>query len=404
MPTTTRARTCSQTDRPANPRTCGGGGPGRARQAWALVELVAVLAVIAILVMVGATAGLAYVDQLARNRERDTLTEFASALRQSIMRDLLIPDQTGYADQIATFSGRSPTEVLVNPRGNPRLLLIDPAVTNSGLNLPFDQMGTPLAGAGAGDLGNFRMMLVSSLGRPLPGGLVPLPPGGRPNAVVFSNFWATPEGAVPRGFAVGWDPQDFFIQRIQLLDLFHPVALNHAEVTGAFTNGQIRLPGMNAFAPPTGAPLPDTRWYLQGTTLVLSNETDASLLSEIVKEPLTFTYEKGRWVRGTDGLKTATDLRSGITGADFEAAVSEFLASAVPPDEAEDHGEKDKGSTPGGMGNYASAAQAVNAMSNYIRLGALGPQQKPNMDDQLRDLRDALLDYTTLPAGQLNKP
>ncbi|MCP5521627.1 MAG: hypothetical protein H7A46_08775 [Verrucomicrobiales bacterium] len=388
-------------------------GPGSG--AWTLIELVGVLAILSVLVLVGAGAGLAYADQLARDRERDSLQDIAEALRRSVSQTLVIPDQNGYANQIANFSGRPAASILRNARGNQRLLLIDPGVTNSGFNLPFDQNAAPLAGGGAGTLNNLRMLLVSSLGAPLPGTL-PAAPGGRPEAAVFANLWATPEGRVPAGLNWRGDPHDLCLQRIQFFDLFQPVALNHAEVTGLYTNGQVRLPGLNGFARPPGAPRPCVRWFLQGTPLVLSNEVDASLLSEIVQEPLTFTYEKGRWVRGTDAMTTGTGVRSELTGADFEEAVRQFLASAVPP-EPEDDGnngggndgkdkkdKKDKGSTVGGVGSYASAEAVVNAMSNYIRLGAIGPSQKANMEDPLDDLHDALLDYTQLPPGQLNKP
>jgi hypothetical protein len=392
---------------------------------WALVELVGVLAILAILVLVGAGTGIAYCDQLARTQERDALKELAEALRRSVLRTQVIPDQSGYANQIANFSGMPAAEVLVNPRGNQRVLLIDPGVTNSGFDLPFNQAAVPQLGGGTGTLSNVRMMLVSSLGAPLPGSL-PTAPGGRPAATVFSNFWATPEGRVPAGLNWSGDPHDLCLQRIQLLDLFQPVALNHAESTGMYTNGQVRLPGMNGFARPPEAPLPCVRWYLQGTPLVLSNEADASLLSELVQEPLTYTYEKGRWVRGADALTTGSGIRSEITGADFEEAVRQFLASAVPPDggpvddgnngggnddkDKKDKKDKDKDDddvvvpAPTGVGSYAAAEQVVLAMSNYIRLGAIGPAQKNNMEAPVDDLHDALLDYTDLPPGQLNKP
>ncbi len=406
MQITAFARSCPQADRMAelrsnrHPRRNPGRGRARsAQRAWTLIELVGVLAIIAVLTAAGAAVGLAYYDQLVRTREHAALGELAEALRRSVIRDLMIPDQTGYANQIAKFSGQSPASVLVNPRGNSRILLIDPGVTNSGFDLPFNQTNAPLAGAGTGVPTNLRMLLVSSLGPALPNSL-PAAPGGKPSATVFSNFWATPEGSLPTGLAWNGDPHDLCIQRVQFMDLLHPVALNHAEVTGLFTNGNIRLPGMNAFAPPSGAPFPYTHWYLQGTTLALSNETDSSILSEIVQAPLTFTYEKGRWVRGTDGLATGTGLRSGITGADFEEAVRQFLASSVAPPTNNGNPKK----TVSGPGSRASAEAVVNAMSNYIRLGAIGPTQKSHMDEPLDDLRDALLDYTELPSGQLNKP
>jgi hypothetical protein len=169
---------------------------------------------------------------------------------------------------------------------------------------------------------------------------------------------------------------------------------------------------MNGFSAPIGAPNPSIRWYLTGTTLVLSNAADASVLSEVIRTPLTYTYEKGRWIRGTGGLVSAPGVRSGITGADFEAAMHQFLATSIPATSGSSSGNGNgtgKGNGGGnsqttGPGSVASAQAVVNAMSNYIRLGALGPAQKANMSAPLNDLRAALLDYTQLPNGQLNKP
>ncbi len=366
-------------------------------RAFTLIEMIGVLAITAILVSAGLSVGLAYLNQQVREQERAALEEFAEALRLSAIRELVIPDPSGYASQIGKYCGRSPSAVLVNPRGNTRLLLIDPGVTNCGFDLPFRQTNAPMTGGGTGVLSNLRMILVSSVGQPLPDSL-PAAPGGKPSAAVFSNMWATAKGSLPAGLSWDGDPYDLCIQRVQFMDLFHPVSLNHAETAGMFTNGQIRLPGMNAFAAPWGAPAPNLRWFLQGTTLVLSNAADASILSEVIQEPLTFTYEKGRWIRGTDSLVSGTGFRTGITGADFEEAVRQFLATSVP---SSGGGGKKATSAPG---SDTSAAAVVNAMSNYIRLGAMGSGQKANMASPLNDLSAALLDYTGLPPGQLNKP
>lgn len=368
----------------------------RASEAFTLIEMVGVMAILAIVCAMGTTAALAYYDHLAREQERETLDELASALQLSVTRDLLIPSQTSFASQVARYSGQTAATVLTNARGNPRLLLIDPGITNSGLDLPFNQTANPLAGAGSGQLAGLRLILLSSVGGPLMGGL-PAAPGGKVSAAVFSNFWAAPDGTLPAGVAWDDDPHNLCLQRIQLLHLFHPVSLNHAETTGPYTNGKVRLPGMTSFQSPSGAPSPSTRWYLQGTTLVLSNAADRSTISEIVSGPVSFTYEKGYWRQGMSDLAKSAGVRARITGADFEAAVRAFLATATA---TADSGKK-KTWVPG---NREVAEQLVNAMSNYIRLGALGPQNATSMGTHEDAIEQALLDYTDLPPGQLNKP
>ena len=385
----------------------------RPREGWTLVELIGVLAITSLLAVFGTAAAMSYCDEQARNRERATLEEIGLALRRSVAHDLLIPDETGYAAKVAIFSGQPMEAVLKNRRGHPRLLLIDPAVTNSGFDLPFDQTEEAREGAGAGILSNVRMILVSSLDAPFTNGL-PAAPGGRPSGALFSNLWSTPHGTLPAGSQWKGDPHDLFIHRIRLQDLFEPVSFNHSETTGIYTNGQLRIAGMETFGPPTDAPLPCARWYLSGTPLTLSNAADRSTFSEIIHEPVTYTYEKGFWLRGGNGLISETGLRSGITGADFEEAVRQFLASSVVEEDDDGNngnsGKKDKkdnngnSGNSGGEGSRLAAEAVVNAMSNYVRLGAMGPQQHSQMEDPLDDLHDALLDYTGLPPGQLNKP
>lgn len=357
-----------------------------------LIEMVGVLAIFALVGMVFTSLTLAYAERMARETETRTLRQLAEALRLSVTRDLIIPDQTTFADQVARFSGQLPATIRTNARGNPRFLLIDPATTNSGWNVPFAQTNNPLSGAGAGELRNLRMMLVSSISIPFTNGLPPFP-GGKPTSVVFSNLWATPRGQLPTGVTWAGDPHDLCIQRIQFLDMFHPVIFNHAERTGSYTNGQVRLSGMSGFSAPMGAPLPQTRWYLEGTRLVLSNAADRATLSEIVQEPVSYTYEKGYWLRSMNDLTAASGRLSRISGADFERAVQEFLSSAT----------NSGGRNPG---DAATARNAVNAISNYVLWGSLGPTSAniQKMDQSQAAMRAAFLDYTDLPSGQFNKP
>lgn len=362
-----------------------------------LVELVAVLAVIACLVAVGSLAMVAYYDQKAREEEQASLGVLAEAIRKSVTVDLLIPSQAEFAVQASRFSGIAVPLVRTNARGNPRYLLIDPGITNCGFDVPFSQTANPMAGAGAGALSHLRLMVLSSVGRPYTEGL-PAAPGGKPTAAVFDGLWAAPQGTLPAGVDWAGDPQDLCIRRLQLLDSLYMVSLSHAECEGRYTNGKVRFPGMVTFAAPPGAPFPSARWCLRGTTLVLSNAADQSLLSEIITGPVSFTYEKGYWRRGMSDLMTASGSLSKITGADFEAAIQAFLAAST--------------STTTNPGNITTASNIVNAMIGYITNGALGPSSgtRSAMDDYLFKasnpvgLRTALLEYTDLPSGQLNKP
>ncbi len=365
--------------------------PSRCR-ALTLVEMMGVLAIVALVATLFFGMTLAYCNRHAREAELRSLHVLGEGLRLSVTSDLRIPCQTNFAVQISRYSGQSLGSILTNAVGNPRLLVIDPGVTNSGWDLPFDQTANPMSGAGGGTPRNLRMLLISSVAGPLPAGL-PVPPGGKVTSTLFSNLWAAPVGTLPAGLAWSGDPHDLFIQRVQFLDLFYPVSLNHAEFTGVHTNGRVRWPGMTGFAAPTGAPFPWTRWYLKGTSLILSNAADHSTLSEIVTDPVSFTYEKGFWLRSMNDLTKSSVELSPITGADFERAVSAFLAGST-----HSHGHN--------PGAFDTAQQVVSAMSNYVLWGAQGPNSttKQKMDQQQSAMESALLDYTDLPPGQFNKP
>lgn len=364
----------------------------RGERALTLVEMIGVLAILATLTVILTAASLAAYRRLARDTEQNTLLRLAETLRHSVSADLLIPGPTNFAAQIARYGSLAPADILTNAQGNPRLLLVDPAITNGGWDLPFSQTANPLAGAGNGQLQNVRLLLVSSVGKPFTNGL-PLPPGGKVSASAFSNLWFTQHGSLPHGFTWSGDPHDLCIQRIHLLDLFHPVAFNHADSEGPHTNGTLRLPGMPAFAPPSGAPNPSVLWLLQGTSITLSNAADGSRLSEIIRDPTSFTYEKGFWLRGAQGLSSPSTRLSRISGADFERAVDAFLAAST----------NSPGNNPG---SATAAAAAVNAISNYVLWGTQGPNPTSlqKMGEAKTAMRSAFLNYTDLPPGQFNKP
>src|SRR6266567_1277704 len=133
-------------------------------RAFSLVELIAVLAAIAILAAALAPALIRHMDRIVGERESAALKSFGDALQQSIRRNRYIPSHTDWATTVATESGVAVSNVTTNGRKQPRFFLIDPAL----------QIGTSAAGqaylqtgAGASGVTNACVMLVSSIGRML---------------------------------------------------------------------------------------------------------------------------------------------------------------------------------------------------------------------------------------------
>src|SRR5204863_1709492 len=122
------------------------------------------------------------------------------ALQQSIVRGRYIPSDADWATNVANEYGVDVLSVTTNPRRQPRYFLIDPAlqVGVNGGGLPYTQTG-----AGSFVTNNSgtvippvspRVMIVSSIGRTLPGGFASGTGLGLAN---FTNIWNVADGTVP---------------------------------------------------------------------------------------------------------------------------------------------------------------------------------------------------------------
>src|SRR5437867_9718654 len=95
---------------------------------FSLIELIGVLAVIAILAAVLARALIRQMDRIAGDQESAALKSFGDALQQSIMRARSIPTYTNWASTVASELGVDISSVTNSPRRQPRFFLIDPAL------------------------------------------------------------------------------------------------------------------------------------------------------------------------------------------------------------------------------------------------------------------------------------
>ncbi len=220
-------------------------------------------------------------------------------------------EATGRTVFVAGQIGWRSAEIQTNTRGNVRVFLIDPALRvgkTPGSVLPFTQdWEGSLAPVSP------RVLIVSSVGEPLPSGLVS---GVASTTNAFNAIWSAPVSATPSGWTWSGRPEDLRIQRIAMDRMFHPVVLNSFDSSkGRFgvDTGVTNLMGTNIF----------TTWYLKGTALRLHANDGALQSTEVVQDAVSYVYEHGTW-RGRAFMSMGTKR---LSGQDLQDAVDLFLSA-----------------------------------------------------------------------------
>jgi len=274
-------------------------------RAFTLIELIVVLAIIAVLAAVLAPALIKQLDYAAAQSEVSLLKRFADGLRASILKTRSIPDQSSWVQVIATSVGLQTNDVWKNTRKVTRVYLIDPALrigpSSTSQLLPYGQSTN-----GAAAPVNARLMILSSLAQALPVG------NGTNGG--FNTIWNTVDGAVPSdsawsGYTRG---DDLKIQRINLAPLFHQLFLNSATNSNcALTfDGSTNNITTNAFS----------GYYLDGTILALY-WTNTLVAQQVLTRDCGFTFETATGWHGSllnaPTLSGGSGNGAGFTNLDF---------------------------------------------------------------------------------------
>lgn len=281
-------------------------------RAMTLIELIGVLAIIGILAGALIPVALRILDRIAAQREVATLRTFANVLEGSILRHRTIPNVAGLAGAVAAEAGVDVASVTENPRRRQRALLMDGGGWLGTATLPYAQ-----GAAGLADLPvNARVMIVSSLGAPLP------ITSGTATAADFAALWNAPDGTVPASWNSTWNgnPDDVKIQRINLSPLFVNLVLSTytSSLQGQY---KIRDTDNTFYSAPTGTGT--NAYYLRGTVLDLYSgpATNAVLNhSAMLDRDISYVFEDGIWKNSIVGGATY-----GL--GDISGIVAAFLAA-----------------------------------------------------------------------------
>jgi type II secretory pathway pseudopilin PulG len=298
----------------------------RKSRAFTLIEMIGVLAVITLLAAILIPSFIRKLDQIASDKEMASLKALGDALQSSVQRHRYIPSPNNWADVIAAERGVGTNDVMTNMRRQPRVFLVDPAMQIgsriAGEDYTQDSLGSAIvSGGNVISPISPRMILLSSIGEPLPAGIVTGVPASTND---FNAIWNATERTLPAANAwTGWrGADDLKIQRINLSPLFvHLVLTSYASTSP--TDGWYRVD--------SGAITNTTRdaYFLQSSVLDLfTNSNPATLATrQILTRDISYVYQQNIWRASVEGLGFAG-------GMDIGTIVDRFLRAPINPNAA----------------------------------------------------------------------
>jgi type II secretory pathway pseudopilin PulG len=254
------------------------------RRAFTIIELVGVLAIIAIIAAALAPNIIKRIDRAALQREISDLSTMGNGLVRTILTDRVIPTTNGISDAIAKYLDLSPNQVKLTPRGFRRAFMVDPNLDIGGNNLrniPYAQNNAGIPAPPA----NARVMILSTIGGPEVTTITN----------TFAQIWNTSAGGKPTGW--GGKADDFCIQRVDLGGLFHKLYLLNVD-GNPFHNGYYAI-DPNAPDVPVSPKGSNAVIYLLKSTAVslFAGGSDPANLQMrlIVRQDESYVYQHDRW-------------------------------------------------------------------------------------------------------------
>jgi type II secretory pathway pseudopilin PulG len=278
----------------------------RVSQGLTLIEVIGMLAIVAILTAAITPVAVRRIDIAARAKEYSDLNAISNAIVMQIIRSYSIPGTTAWATNVATWLNQPVTNIVVNPRKFQRLYLADPTSSPS---LPYTQSGN--VGWGSQPVDG-RVMVVSSIAR------TNVPP-----TIDFNETWNWNNVLNPTAKPASWSTfpgngDDVCIERINIQSLFYQLILvNRDQAPPGATNAPFNINGttppyiITNLAYANGAIFRD--YYLAGTTLGLwstnnnSSGTNALAITYIINQDSSFVFENGTWNLQIQGCLSCTN-------------------------------------------------------------------------------------------------
>jgi hypothetical protein len=285
------------------------------KRAFTVIELVGVLAIIAIIAAALAPNVIRRIDRAAWTREVSDLNTIGNGLLQTVTKDRLISNNLPAA--VSKYLDLSSSQITTTPRGFSRVFMMDPNLTSTttgvgALSYVQTVTGLPYRPTGA------RIMIISTIGQPSPSTI----------SDSFQTIWDVAEGGKPASWTGKAD--DLCIKRVDLSGLFHKVCLlNNDSNYNALAFYDLNQNGFGSvYLQPNGD---STNFFvLDGTALNLHEDPDHSQnptlqYRVIVDRDISYAYQDGRW-SGDLSVGLLEDL------GPFGKRVRDFLGLTCDPE------------------------------------------------------------------------
>jgi len=285
------------------------------RSAFTLIEMIGVLAIIALLVAALLPRWIKRIDLAVERAEVKSLKTISSALTAQVLRGTNLFDKTTWVGSAADWTLLPQVKVSQNARRKNRFYF-------------YEENANPAAGYEQTWQGfqnppqNLRAVLVSVLGgEDLDAGNTPPTSDGEIDDTYFNELWNLPGGERPvNGLWANWNGQgdDFLVERINYRPLFHHLVLLNRDPS---VEPRFQISG--SAAQPVARAQNNAGWnayYLEGSVVSLCDPNGYKMTDYVLRQDISFVWEAGKWRAEILGAPESDTISS-----DFAAKAKEFL-------------------------------------------------------------------------------
>jgi prepilin-type N-terminal cleavage/methylation domain-containing protein len=324
------------------------------RKGFTMIELIGVLAIIAIAAVIVVPSFVRRADMAAQTRETSDLSTISDALVHSTLKYQRLPDETTWTNAAASWLLMSTRQIATTPRGYHRIFLVDSGGW-LGMFFPGSPFTQGISGAGAAPT-QARAMLVSTVSGSLPIN------SGRLTSAQFDAIWNLAPNAKPVTWT-NWSGKgdDLLVQRLNFQPLFHRLILvNHDDASAAKVSIGAIAP-MNVTQGTGSASNIWDRWYLDGTTVGLCDSSGTAMMKFQLTNDVSFVFEGSIWQDHIGGGGGDSSLAMAQNFANLSA---KFLSAQWYP-----------GSNHPGRGNQQGA---LTGMFDFMLMFSMWANQYPH--------------------------